>query len=117
MVRGGLLAITLKMSEKELAVILILLHPGELLPELLGLGSQGVLVHIADRHDIAAAVRGVVAVAVAFAADADAGDIDAIVGSQHAPDIREREGSRAPGQNGAAQELTSSEGISCKQVG
>ena len=77
---------------QHLAVIAVLLELGELLRELPCLRAQGIPVHVADGDNVAAAVGGAAAVAVAFAADADAGDVDAVIGPQHAPDIREREG-------------------------
>ena len=67
---------------QHLAVILVLLELGELLGELLGLLVQRVGVHVADGDDVAAATGGVAAVAVPFAADADAGDVDAVIGPQ-----------------------------------
>jgi hypothetical protein len=70
---------------EQLAVVAVLLELGELLRELLGFRAQRIRVHIANGNDIAAALVGVTAVAVAFAADANAGDVDAVIGPQPAP--------------------------------
>ncbi len=84
---------------QHLAVIVELLELGKLVARTAWPSPPTVmLVHVADGDDIAAAIRGVAAVAVPFAADADAGDVDAVIGPQHAPDIREGEGGGARGQ-------------------
>ena len=74
---------------QHLAVILVLLELGELLGELLGLLVQRVGVHVAEGDNVPAALGGVAAVAVPFAAHADAGDVDAVVGSEHPAHIGE----------------------------
>ncbi len=40
-------------------------------------------VHVAKRDEIAAATRRIVRVAVAFAVDADAGDVDSVIGAEN----------------------------------
>jgi len=94
---------------EHLPVILVFLDVRELFAELSGLFVQGVLVDIAQRDQGATATGSIRGVAVAFAADADAGDADLAVGAQHTADIREREARNAGGQGGATEELTSRE--------
>ena len=96
---------------QHLAVIAVLLGWGNFSANCLAFLPSVLLVHVADGHDVAAALRGVAAVAVAFAAHADAGDVDAVIGAQHPAHIGEGEGGRARGQRGAAEELTASEGV------
>lgn len=68
------------------------------------LAFEGVAVHIADGDDIAASGKRVGGVAIAFAADADTGDVDAVIGTEDASHEGEREGGGAGGEGGAAQE-------------
>ena len=91
-------------------VIPVLLDFRKLVLKLPGLPGQPVPVHVADGHNVAAASRRVAAVFLALAADADAGDVDALIGPQHPPDIREREGRGAKRQGRAAQKLAAGEG-------
>ena len=81
---------------QHLAVILILLELGELLGELLGLRSERVGVHVTDGNNVPATMGGVAAVAVPLSVHADAGDVDAVVGSQHPAHIGEGAGDRRP---------------------
>ena len=51
------------------------------------------------------------AVALAFAAaDADAGDVDAVIGAEDAPVLGEREGGGAEGEGGAADKSAAGQG-------
>jgi len=96
---------------QQLAVVPVPFELGELFGDLFGFAIQSLLVHIAERHDLAAAIYGVADVAVAFAAHANAGDIDAAVGAEHPAHRGEGQRHRAGGQGGAPEKLTAGEGV------
>ena len=95
---------------EQLAVVAVLLELRELAGELLGLRPERPGVHVADGDNVAAALGGIAAVAVTFAADADAGDVDAVIGAQHTAHVGEAKRGRARGEQGAAEELATGEG-------
>ena len=96
-------------SIEHFAIIFELLEIRKLCGELFGFAIEGVLIHVADGHEVAAAPGSVTAVTVAFSADANASDVDAIIGAQNAPNIREGEGNGAHSHGCFAEELAASE--------
>ena len=88
---------------EQLAVVLEFFDVRELLGELTGFLVQRGGIHVADRHDITTTLGGIGTVTVAFAAYADARDIDALIGAQHTAHVRKGE-RHCPGRNGGAAE-------------
>src|SRR5580658_163354 len=54
-------------------------------------------IHVAERHEITAASRRIVRIAIAFAFDANTGDIDSVIGAENFADKRKRNGSSPEG--------------------
>ena len=54
-----------------------------------GLPLKVILIHVAQGHQVGAALGDVIAVAVAFATHADAGDANAFIGAQDISQVRQ----------------------------
>ena len=91
---------------EHLAIIGKLFEIGELLAKLCGLSVHVLGIDIAEADDMTTAIGGIAAVAIAFAGDADTGNIDAIIGSQHSPHVGKSESGGAGGNRGASKKLT-----------
>ena len=73
--------------------------------ELLGLTIERILIDIAERDDGAATGCGIVGVTVTLTADADTGDVDAVIGTQDISDKREGK-CRRGGETAVLEKLT-----------
>ena len=72
---------------EQLSIILELFNLWKFCLKLVGLPREVVFINVANGHDIRAAAGGVAAIAVAFAVDADASDVNAVVCAQDIADV------------------------------
>ena len=94
---------------EHFAIIFELLEIWKFCGELFGFAIEGVLIHVADGHDVAAAPGGVTAVHVSFSTDADASDVDAFIGAQNPAHIGEGKRGGTHGQCRFVEELPARE--------